>query len=840
MLSYLLEIFMAAASLVVPSAIPFIKPANFIALSIAVATTSIMSGCSTVSVEKQSSAKIILAQRGNIVTEDKLSRYTGSTLLSAGLDEEACLQNFDLCLSQLTDSMLDEHYRPALSIFAELHYAKARELAKSQNCRAALDRPPLDPYYANAPLSQDDADRQQKDTEACLLNYQQRLFDAVKSSYTYLFYDRLDKDFEGYKVDANSDPAQNRIPSDIDIQTQDIYNAASNDIITQLYDSKSDPKQLMGNTIIDYLPLTTTSDDTSVQSAIANQVPLTGVPTDQIKVMQIKVDDYQLDIHLPNENNYLQNARKKTSALTDLVSTYDLRLTGLNSVSKRPGLGVSYVASLDDRYTTTIRQLLVSTLSGRLSKQTAKGETDDSDPNARIYPTGHLLLTGLIKPKGESVLDALSSRHLDINLYNPYRSESATILGDDYPLAANFSAGYGLWLSENQLDGVGYLNLLTREQQTQLPKLFMLEPYDPNKRVIIMLHGLASSPATWVNLTNDILNDDKLRDNYQVWQIFYPTNLPILENRYQIQRLVERTYQQTDPDGQNKASHNSVIISHSMGAVIARMMVSDDNLTDELETLDKQNQLSNSEKRKIQEVLQQSFGDEKLSKRFELQALPQVDTAVFLSAPFRGTDYADRWFTRALRRIVYLPVGLVKTVTDNLAVIATKGDLAQNPLGALYLENGASQLSDKSSFIQLTKDITINDSISYHSIIANNDSDITKGLAQLQPNGTKIDLSQAAVKEDETATTENTFIATETSSTDESKEADEPLVAAVTVDDDISQALTERLSDGIVPYTSAHLDGATSETIINGGHSIQSNPQTILTLRRILHQQLKN
>ena len=66
------------------------------------------------------------------------------------------------------------------------------------------------------------------------------------------------------------------------------------------------------------------------------------------------------------------------------------------------------------------------------------------------------------------------------------------------------------------------------------------------------------------------------------------------------------------------------------------------------------------------------------------------------------------------------------------------------------------------------------------------------------------------------------------------------LVAAVTVNEEISQALTDRLSDGIVPYTSAHLDGAASETVINGGHSIQENPQTILTLRRILHQQLQH
>lgn len=797
------------------------------------AAAVLLPACSTVTVDKQASAKTISAQRGNIVTDNALSSDTASALLSAGLNEQACMQQFDLCLTQLSDSMLNRHYRPALAIFAELHYAKARQLSDSKNCRNALARPPLDPYYANAPLSDDDAKTQQKETDLCLTDYQARLFDAVKYSYTYLFYDSLTHDFEGAEQNSNSHRVQNRIPNDNDIQTQDIYNAASNDVITQIYQSTENANKLMGDTTVEYLPITSTKRDNTDEAAIANRPPLKGKATDQVKVMKVTVNDYNLDIYLPNENNYLQNAHKQTSALADLSSTYELRLSGLNSVSKRPGLGISLVASLDDRYTTTIRQLLVASLSNRLTNEDKN--TDDSEPSSRIYPTGHLLLTGLIKPDGDSVLDALSSRKLDIHLYNPYQTESVNILNDDYPLAANFSAGYGLWLSENQLDGVGYLNLITRQPGAQLPKLFMLEPYDPDKRVLIMLHGLASSPATWVNLTNDILNDDKLRDNYQVWQIFYPTNLPILENRYQIQQLINSTYQQTDPNGQNRASQNSVIISHSMGAIIARMMLSDENLVDDLDKLNDKDILSSNEKQQIRNALKTSFGEDELKERFELQALPQVDTAVFLSAPFRGTDYADRWFTRALRRIVYLPVGLVKTFTDNLATIATQGDLAQNPLGALYLQNGASQLSDKSSFIELTKDITINERITYHSIIANNDADITKGLAQTQPNGAKIDLSQAV--EDNSGN--------ETASVDVSDNTEtaqlppEPLVAAVTVNNDISQALTERLSDGIVPYNSAHLDGAASETIINGGHSIQTNPQTILTLRRILHKQLQ-
>lgn len=808
-------------------------------LAVLLAAVALLPACSTVSVNKQTSAKTIADQRGNIVTDKKLSSDTASALLSAGLNEQACMQQFDLCLTQLTDSILNKHYRPALAIFAELHYAKARQLARSQACRDALSRPPLDPYYANAPLSAEDAKVQQQNTSRCLNDYQERLFDAVKSSYTYLFYDALVHDFEGADKASGQSQQQNRIPNDTDIQTQDIYNAASNDIITQLYKSADGTDKLMGEAQIEYLPITSSKRDSSEQAAIANLSPITGKPTDQIKVMKIAVDDYQLGVYLPNENSYLQNAHKQASALADLVSTYELRLSGLNSISKRPGLGISLVASLDDRYTTTIRQLLASSLAGRLSYEQNSDSVNEneSNPSSRIYPTGHLLLTGLIKPSGDSVLDALSSRTLDIHLYNPYQTEHVNILGDNYPIAANFSAGYGLWLAENQLDGVGYLNLITRQPDARLPKLFMLEPYDPDKRVLIMLHGLASNPATWVNLTNDILNDDKLRDNYQVWQIFYPTNLPILENRYQIQRLINSTYAQTDPQGQNRASKNSVIISHSMGAVIARMMLSDDNLVEDLDSLDDQNLLSNSEKRQIRDALKASFGETELKERFELTTLPQVDTAVFLSAPFRGTDYADRWFTRALRRIVYLPVGLVKTVTDNLATIATQGDLAQNPLGALYLQNGASQLSDKSSFIQLTRDISINDRITYHSIIANNDSDITKGLAQMQPGNAKIDLSQAIKEEKDSHATSTS--ATDTANTANNKASTQPLVAAVTVDKNISQALTERLSDGIVPYTSAHLDGAASETIINGGHSIQSNPQTILTLRRILHKQLQ-
>ena len=43
--------------------------------------------------------------------------------------------------------------------------------------------------------------------------------------------------------------------------------------------------------------------------------------------------------------------------------------------------------------------------------------------------------------------------------------------------------------------------------------------------------------------------------------------------------------------------------------------------------------------------------------------------------------------------------------------------------------------------------------------------------------------------------------------------------------------------DGVVPYTSAHLDGAESELVIPAWHSVQDTPSAILELRRILRLQ---
>jgi hypothetical protein len=48
----------------------------------------------------------------------------------------------------------------------------------------------------------------------------------------------------------------------------------------------------------------------------------------------------------------------------------------------------------------------------------------------------------------------------------------------------------------------------------------------------------------------------------------------------------------------------------------------------------------------------------------------------------------------------------------------------------------------------------------------------------------------------------------------------------------------EEWSDGVVAYSSAHIDGVASEFIVHSGHSTQETPQTIEEVRRILLENL--
>ena len=131
--------------------------------------------------------------------------------------------------------------------------------------------------------------------------------------------------------------------------------------------------------------------------------------------------------------------------------------------------------------------------------------------------------------------------------------------GQRVPLAANFTAGYGVWLARANFNKQSLRSLRARGRHrppARLPDAALRS----ERRIIVMLHGLASSPEAWVELANEILGDEALRQHYQIWQVYYPTNMPIALNHAMIRRALGDTLAHFDPSGQAPASSDLVLV----------------------------------------------------------------------------------------------------------------------------------------------------------------------------------------------------------------------------------------------------------------------------------------
>jgi len=422
----------------------------------------------------------------------------------------------------------------------------------------------------------------------------------------------------------------------------------------------------------------------------------------------------------------------------ELIPAASLTFSGLRNIYRRDGFGAELVA---------------------VTNEPAYGA------NAPPYrETPYPALTAVLKFEGADLQQVLATHALRIVVFDPYKTSTVQLGGQDIPLAANFTSGYGLWLARSDFALQSLRSLFGSADGLTRPRIYLMQPYDPNRRTVIMLHGLASSPEAWINVANEVLGDETLRRGYQIWQVYYPTNAPLPINNLAIREAVEQTLAHFDPGGKAKASNNITLIGHSMGGVLSRLMVSssEDKLWDAL-----------LESYPMQGAQQQRI-EERLAPYLRFEPLPQVSDAIFIASPHRGTDFANNRISRWVANLITLPVTMLGQLSDisrELIRIAP----GKQELGPLRIPNSIDNLSDRDPFVRLSSGLPMNPRVRFHSIIGNDTPGVALALS----------------------------------------------------------------SDGIVPYESAHLEGAASELVIPSQHSVQENPLAILEIRRILKEQLR-
>jgi pimeloyl-ACP methyl ester carboxylesterase len=251
------------------------------------------------------------------------------------------------------------------------------------------------------------------------------------------------------------------------------------------------------------------------------------------------------------------------------------------------------------------------------------------------------------------------------------------------------------------------LSLIGRSETLETPRIYLMQPFDPNRRVILMLHGLASSPEAWVNVANEVLGDEELRQNYQIWQVYYPTNLPLPFNNRAIRDAVNATLKNFDPQGNRRASENMVLIGHSMGGVLARLMVSDSG--DQLwESVLERYNISQQREKKLRQ---------KIEPYVIFDAMPQPTRAIFIAAPHRGTPYAENRFARFVSGLIRLPATVLSRVTEIGQLLVNPDEASDEPLvGSI---NSIKNLSDQDPFVRESSKLPISGRVTYHSIMGN-------------------------------------------------------------------------------------------------------------------------
>jgi len=320
-------------------------------------------------------------------------------------------------------------------------------------------------------------------------------------------------------------------------------------------------------------------------------------------------------------------------------------------------------------------------------------------PQMLSYPVSALLLfdpvTGTNPP----------TRAIRLVFYDGFHTDSVEIQGRSVPLEVDFTTPLGLQLQKANPLKIGLYRLFNSDIELQNAGVYLMEPYQPDKIPVVMVHGLMSSPLTWAGMFNDLRGDPELRKNYQFMFFMYPTGLPIGYSASILREQLNALRTRFDPTGSNPCFNQMVLIGHSMGGLLSRAMVQDsgtrywDFFFDEpFETIDLDAQTK-----------------EALKKIAFFEHLPYVKRVIFIATPHRGSPMADHWYTRLAAGMVDLPA-TISTVTASIV----SRDILTESVSQEYMKktrNSLTLLSPSSSFMRAINTVPMRDDIPYHSII---------------------------------------------------------------------------------------------------------------------------
>lgn len=249
--------------------------------------------------------------------------------------------------------------------------------------------------------------------------------------------------------------------------------------------------------------------------------------------------------------------------------------------------------------------------------------------------------------------------------------------------------------------------MLHPEKFLSLMGLYLLEPPRDDRVPAVLTHGLNSHPSTWEVPYEEFLKNETLRRSYQFWVFGYPTGLPFFLSSAFLRRDLIEVVTALDPGVSIKRLQNMVLVGHSMGGLISRMMVADAGTA-----------LWDSVFRVAPEDLGlPAHQIDLLRDALLVEPLPFISRAIFVATPHRGANLASGSIGTFGASLVKLPT-VVKEASDSL--VAEHGsEIWASPDNSAGIGDSIENLDPDSKLLHNLDRIGIAPGVTYHTIIGN-------------------------------------------------------------------------------------------------------------------------
>lgn len=234
----------------------------------------------------------------------------------------------------------------------------------------------------------------------------------------------------------------------------------------------------------------------------------------------------------------------------------------------------------------------------------------------------------------------------------------------------------------------------------------LVHPHRPGRIPLVLIHGMGCSPRIMADIVNSVHADPVLHKQYQPMIVYYTTGDTILQDGNVIRKAFRQMRDYYDPGHVDSAWDKSVVLGHSLGGPIARILSShsDDQYEKVLFTRPWDQLAMSDEIRAV------------ASEAIFFEPVPEFKRVIYLAATMRGSRLADQIEARALSRI--LPRRrLLQQFYDE--IVSRNGVEAFSPWYQNRVPSSIDNQSPESPMLEATNNLRQEPDVVSHNIQAN-------------------------------------------------------------------------------------------------------------------------